>query len=198
MNSFTAKNGQNGWVQQTTASLRSVLATMAVCAGLYPLVIWGLGQILTPQSAGGSLVRNGQGQIVGSALIAQAFTRPEYFWPRSSAVDYNAAAAGGSNLSPTNPELRTRAVVLVKHYGATAGAPLPADLVTASGSGLDPHITLAAARYQAARVAAARGMPLAEVEALLAKHSFRPGGALTAKPLVNVLIVNMALDGWTP
>ena len=81
---------------------------------------------------------------------------------------------------------------------ASANNPVPADLVTASGSGLDPHITLASARYQAARVSAARGISLTEMEALLVKHSFKPGGVLTPKPLVNVLIVNIALDGWMP
>jgi K+-transporting ATPase ATPase C chain len=168
---------------------------MVICCLLYPLVIWGLGQTLTPNSANGSLVSNDRGEIVGSALIAQKFDRPEYFWPRPSAVDYNAAAAGGSNRSPAHPELRERAMNLAARFRASAAAPIPADLVTASGSGLDPDITLAAAKYQAARVAAARGLPVETLVELLDQYARRPGGALTPQPLVNVLRVNMALDG---
>ena len=100
---------KTGFISQTGTSIRIVFVTMVVCCLFYPLVILGLGQTLAPYSANGSLVRNDQGEIVGSELIAQGFSRPEYFWPRPSAVDYNAAAAGGSNLSPTNPELRDRA-----------------------------------------------------------------------------------------
>ncbi len=187
-----------GIITQTGTSVRIVLATMVICCLLYPLVIWGLGQTLTPNSANGSLVRNDRGEIVGSALIAQKFDRPEYFWPRPSAVDYNAAAAGGSNRSPTHPELRERAMTLAARFHATAADPIPADLVTASGSGLDPNITLAAAKYQAARVAAARGRSVETVTELLDQYARRPGGALSSQPLVNVLLVNMALDRTDP
>jgi K+-transporting ATPase ATPase C chain len=188
---------KTGFIHQAETSIRVVSVTMAVCCLLYPLVIWSLGRAFTPYSADGSLVRNGQGEIVGSALLAQRFDRPEYFWPRPSAVDYNAAAAGGSNLSPANPELRERAKALATRFGASAGDPVPADLVTASGSGLDPHITLEAARYQAGRVAAARGLSAETVDGLLKKYAHRPGGALTPQShacVINVLLVNMALD----
>lgn len=185
---------RTGFITQAGTSIRIVLVTMVICCLLYPLVILGIGQTLTPNSANGSLVSNGQGEIVGSKLLAQKFDRPEYFWPRPSAVDFNAAAAGGSNLSPTNPELRERAKTLVARFKASADDPIPADLVTASGSGLDPNITLAAAKYQAARVAAARGLSIETIVELLDKYAHRPGGALTPRPLVNVLIVNMALD----
>jgi len=137
---------RTGFITQAGTSIRIGLVTMVICCLLYPLVVLGIGQTLTPNSANGSLVSNGLGEIVGSKLIAQKFDRPEYFWPRPSAVDYNAAAAGGSNLSPANPELRERAKTLVARFKATAEDPIPADLVTASGSGLDPNITLTAAR----------------------------------------------------
>jgi K+-transporting ATPase ATPase C chain len=181
-------------LRQVWTSVRIVLVTMAICCLLYPLVILGIGQTLVPYSANGSLVCNSQGEIVGSELLAQGFTQPGYFWPRPSAVDFNAAAAGGSNLSPTNPELYDRTRILMTRFGVVAGDPIPADLVTASGSGLDPHITLAAAEYQAGRVASARGLSVEKVMELLKKCAHRPGGALTPRPLVNVLLVNMALD----
>ena len=107
-------NGENiRTTRQILISARMVLTTMAVCCGVYTLVILGIGQIMAPYTANGSLLRNEQGEIIGSEAIAQAFTRPEYFWPRPSAVDYNAAAAGGSNWSPTNPAIRERAVKIL-------------------------------------------------------------------------------------
>jgi K+-transporting ATPase ATPase C chain len=185
---------RNGFITQAGASIRIVLVTMAICCLLYPLVILGIGQTLTPHSANGSLVSNGRGEIVGSKLIAQKFDRSKYFWPRPSAVGYNAAAAGGSNLSPANQKLRERATILVTKFKASADNPIPADLVTASGSGLDPNITLAAAKYQSGRVAAARGLSNETIMELLDRYARRPGGLLTPQPLVNVLLVNMALD----
>jgi K+-transporting ATPase ATPase C chain len=188
---------KTGLITQAGTSIRIVLVTMVICCLFYPLVILGLGQKLTPYSADGSLVRNFQGEIVGSELLAQGFSRPEYFWPRPSAVDYNAAAAGGSNLSPTNPELHERTKALVARFEASSDNPIPTDLVTASGSGLDPNITLAAAEYQAERVASARGLSVETVDELLKKHAHRPGGALTPQSrarVINVLLVNMELD----
>jgi len=185
---------KNSFIAQAGISIRIVLITMVICCFFYPLMILGLGQILTPNSANGSLVSNDQDEIVGSKFLAQKFDRPEYFWPRPSAVDYNAAAAGGSNLSPTNPELGERAKVLIARFKASADNPIPADLVTASGSGLDPDITFASARYQVGRVAAARGLSIEIIMQLLDKYKHRPGGVLTSQPLVNVLLVNMALD----
>lgn len=185
---------KTGLIAQAGTSIRIVFVTMVICCLLYTLVILGLGQTLTPHSTNGSLVSNGRGEIVGSELLAQMFDQPEYFWPRPSAVDSNAAAAGGSNLSPTNPELRERAKALVTQIEASPQNPIPADLVTASGSGLDPNITLAAARYQTERVASARGLSVETIMGLLDKYAHRPGGALTPQPLVNVLLVNMELD----
>jgi potassium-transporting ATPase KdpC subunit len=185
---------REGLLREVGTSVRIVIITMGACCLLYPMVISGIGQTLAPHRANGSLVYNDHGEIAGSELIAQGFSRPGYFWPRPSAVGYNAAAAGGSNLSPANPELRARAKARVTRFGATSNDPIPADLVTASGSGLDPHITLEGARFQAERVASARGLSVGAVTELLVRHANRPGGALTPEPLVNVLIVNMELD----
>lgn len=180
--------------QQLMTAGRVIGVTLAVCCLLYGLAILLLAQCLFPRSANGSLVRDAQGVIVGSELLAQGFSRPENFWPRPSAVDYNAAAAGGSNWSPANPELRDRGQAIVKKMGAGTGRVLPADLATASGSGLDPHITLTAARFQAERVATARGLSLEKVTDFLKQKALRPGGALTPEPVVNVLLLNVALD----
>lgn len=167
-------------------ALRAAVLTIIVCGLLYPAFIWAIGQAITPHAANGSLLRTTQGEIIGSTLIAQGFSKPEYFWPRPSAVDYNAAGSGGSNLSPSNPELRSKVEAQLARFGADSSHPLPLDLALASGSGLDPHITLAAAEYQAERVAKARNMPLGMMLALL-KEKQRKG-------LINVLPLNLALD----
>jgi K+-transporting ATPase ATPase C chain len=183
-----------GPVRHALTALRIVAATLLVCCVGYPAVILLAGSTLTPHSASGSLVTNARGQVVGSELIGQGFSKPEYFWPRPSAVDFNASGAGGSNLSPASPKLRSRVEGSLGTLGASAPTPVPADLVTASGSGLDPHITVAAARYQAARVARARGLAVDAVHTLIATHARRPGGPLTPEPVVNVLQLNIALD----
>ncbi|WP_024336495.1 K(+)-transporting ATPase subunit C [Desulfotignum balticum] len=180
--------------RQILIAARMVLTTMVICCGVYTLLILGIGQIMVPYTANGSLLSNEQGEIIGSESIAQAFTRPEYIWPRPSAPDYDASATGGSNWSPTNPALRERAVKILGRMRVEEGNPLPADLVTASGSGMDPHITLKAAQYQMARVAEARGIPVSSVQSVLERHAEKKGGFLTNEPLVNVLLVNIALD----
>ncbi|MES2475955.1 MAG: potassium-transporting ATPase subunit C [Verrucomicrobiota bacterium] len=168
-------------------TLRLILTSIALCAVFHSFHILGLAQAFAPEKAAGSLVTDAQGKIIGSRLIAQAFTSDRYFHPRPSACDYNARASSGSNLSPTNPALAARAGEIATANHATADTPIPADLVTASGSGLDPHITQAAAHFQIARVAAARRMPEQSVRRLL------PSG-----PLVNVLELNLALDAAKP
>lgn len=187
-------NGVTELLGHLLTSARVVLATMAVCCLLYALALLCFARVVTPRTAEGSLLRNEQGEVVGSELIAQGFSRPEYFWPRPSAVEYNASAAGGSNWSPTSSELRSRAHSIIATMGVADGDRIPTDLVTASGSGLDPHITLSAAQVQAERVASARGLSLDAVWTILETNAERPGGALTPEPLVNVLLVNMALD----
>lgn len=181
-------------MQSLFTSLRISAATMLICVGGYTLVILGAAQVLSPDAANGSLIQRPDGTIVGSGLIAQKFEQPRYFWPRPSAVDYNGAGAGGSNKSPTSPDLAERAMQLIARNGATADNPLPADLAAASGGGLDPHITERAALYQAKRVAGARNLPMERVEALIQQHAFSPGGPLTPDRLVNVLQLNLALD----
>ena len=176
------------------ASLRLVAVTMAACVVGYAAVILGVGQLFTPGTANGSLVTTADGRVVGSRLIAQKFTRPEYFWPRPSAADYDGAGAGGSNESPTSTDLAARADSLIARYGATARNPLPPELAAASGSGLDPHVSEDAALYQAERVARARGLPPSRVEALIRERAFAPGGPLTRRRVVNVLELNLALD----
>jgi K+-transporting ATPase ATPase C chain len=176
------------------ASIRLVVATMLICVAGYAVVIWGIGQVFTPSTAQGSLITGADGKIVGSSLIAQKFTQPRYFWPRPSAVDYNASAAGGSNKSPTSPDLTKRAEEIIPQYVATAESPLPPELAAASGAGLDPHISEHAALYQAKRVAEARGLPLSQIETLVKDQAFAPGGFMTPDRLVNVLELNLALD----
>jgi K+-transporting ATPase ATPase C chain len=177
------------------ASIRLTLTTLLVCVGGYTAVILGAAQLLTPETADGSLITRADGRVVGSRLIAQKFVEPRYVWPRPSAVDYNGAGAGGSNKSPTSSDVTDRAREIAAQYGASPERPLPPELAAASGGGLDPHISERAALYQAERVAGARGIPRARVEALIAEHAFRPGGPITRDRIVNVLELNLALDG---
>jgi K+-transporting ATPase ATPase C chain len=180
------------------ASIRIVMATMLICVAGYSAAVWAIGRVVAPDSAEGSLIRSEDGTVIGSRRIAQSFTQPGYFWPRPSAVGYNAAGAGGSNKSPTSPDLTKRAAEIVARYGATPENPLPAELAAASGAGLDPHISERAALYQAPRVSQARGLPLAQVEGLIRAQGFAPGGFLTPDRLVNVLELNLALDRLSP
>lgn len=174
----------------------------------YPALVTGLAQAMFPGQANGSLITDAAGVVAGSRLIGQEFDRPQYFWGRLSAtgpVAYNAAASSGSNLGPLNPDLigpdgRVQArIAQLRAAEAAAGVaahtPIPVDLVTASGSGLDPHISRAAAHYQAARVAAVRGMELADVEALLERFTEGRTFGVFGEPRVNVLLLNLALDG---
>lgn len=173
---------------------RIVFASMAVCCILYGVFVLAFAQLAVPHRAEGLLVRNAHGEIIGSELIAQGFSRPEYFWSRPSAVAYNASAAGGSNLSPASPWLRNRAETIINKIGVANGKPIPADLVTTSGSGLDPHITLSAAKYQVERVARARNLSVDDIMTIVQNHMYRPGGPFTSEPVVNVLLVNTGLD----
>jgi K+-transporting ATPase ATPase C chain len=185
-------------MQSLIASLRIVLATIAICVVGYAGTILGVAQLITPDTANGHLITNADGTIIGSRQIAQKFTQPGYFWPRPSAVDYNGAGAGGSNKSPTSSDVTDRAVALIAQYGATPENPLPPELAAASGGGLDPHISEHAALYQAARIAGARGLPQSRIETLVRERTVRPGGPLTPGGVVNVLALNLALDSVAP
>lgn len=175
-------------------TLRLILTSIALCGFAYTAAIHRFACMINPEQASGSLVRNPEGRIVGSRLIAQAFTSDRYFHPRPSACDYNARAAAGSNLSPTNPKLTDRATAILSTQQASAGNPIPADLVTASGSGLDPDITEAAARFQADRVAKARQMEPATVMKTIDDTKRPLMGKFGGPALVNVLELNLALD----
>jgi potassium-transporting ATPase KdpC subunit len=171
--------------------------TIILIGGAYNVVLWAIGQVVFTSQSEGSLIRRGDGTIVGSRLIAQKFTRPEYFHPRPSGVDYNAASTGGTNYGPSNPDhlkaVRERLDVVTKQEGATAGQ-VPSEMVTASGAGLDPHIPPSAADLQAPRVASARGIPAERVRELVRAHTEPPAFGFLGRARVNVLELNLALD----
>lgn len=181
-------------MQALLASIRITVATMAICVAGYAAAVWAIAQAVSPHTAEGSLLYGENGEIVGSSQIAQAFTEPGYFWPRPSAVDYDGGGAGGSNWSPTSTDLADRGQEIVDAYGATPDNPLPADLAAASGAGLDPHISEAGALYQVERIAEARELDGADVQSLIAREAFSPGGFLGPERIVNVLELNIALD----
>jgi potassium-transporting ATPase KdpC subunit len=185
-------------IRETANALLACAVSFALCAVAYPALVWGLAQLAFPRQAQGSLISGRDRTVIGSELVAQPFASDRYVHPRPSAVDYNSAAAGGSNLGPKNPTLRAQVAARARALGATPRRPAPVDLVTASGSGLDPHISPEAAHYQAARVAAARQWPIARLGALIDAHTERSGAILGAPPRVNVLRLNLALDERSP
>ncbi|HEV7271804.1 potassium-transporting ATPase subunit KdpC [Pseudoxanthomonas sp.] len=163
---------------------------------LYSLAGAGLGSLLFPHQAGGSLIER-DGRVIGSSLVAQPFADERYFQSRPSAANYDVMALAGSNQARTNPDLRTRideARAAVAAREGVAPADVPSDLVTQSGGGIDPHLSPAAIRIQIARVARARGLPVDEVERLVAAHTEGPQFGLLGAPRVNVLELNLALD----
>jgi K+-transporting ATPase ATPase C chain len=180
------------------AALLLVLLTILTGA-LYPALITGLAQALFPQQANGSLIEQ-NGKVVGSELIGQPFSDPKHFWDRPSAtgpVPYNAGASTGSNLGPLNPALEEAVKARIAALQAADPGnttPIPVDLVTASGSGLDPHISPAAARWQAPRIARIRGLSEAEVSKLIDAHTQERQFGLLGEPRVNVLTLNLTLD----
>lgn len=174
-----------------------------ITGALYPAAVTGIAHGLFPQQAAGSLVLR-EGKPVGSTLIGQSFTSPKYFWPRPSAtapMPHNAAAASGSNQGPLNPALADAVKGRIEALRASdpqQRAPIPVDLVTASASGLDPHVSPAAARRQAPRVARERGLAQARVDALIAQHTEGRQLGVLGEPRVNVLALNLALDALRP
>ena len=184
-------------VKELKQGLLFTLVTMVLLGGGYNVLLWGIGQAVFPAQAEGSLIRRADGTVAGSRLIAQEFSRPEYFQPRPSGVDYNAASTGGTNYGPSNPDhlkaVQERLDAVVKQEGVTANQ-VPSEMVTASGAGMDPHIPPAAAEIQAARVATARSVPVERVRELIRAHTEPPTFGFLGRARVNVLELNMALD----
>jgi K+-transporting ATPase ATPase C chain len=172
-----------------------MLVVLAVITGVaYPLVVTGIAQVAFSDKANGSLIEK-DGKVVGSHLIGQPFSDPKYFWSRPSATSpmpYNGASSSGSNQGPTNPALKEAVEGRIKALGGAT--PVPADLVTASGSGLDPHISPAAADYQVSRVAKARNLSEEGVRQLVQQYTRGRQLGLLGEPVVNVLELNLALD----
>jgi K+-transporting ATPase ATPase C chain len=190
-------------LSQLRPALLMLLLWTLVTGVLYPAVVTAIAQVAFPRQANGSLLLS-DGTPVGSRLIGQPFDDPRYFWGRPSATapyPYNAAASAGSNFGPTNPALiaavKTRIEALHKSDPANT-APIPVDLVTTSASGLDPHISPAAALYQASRVARARGLQTSQVRQLIDQHTEPRFAGVLGEPRVNVLLLNQALDESTP
>jgi K+-transporting ATPase ATPase C chain len=182
----------------------SLFVLLSLVTGvIYPLAVTGVAQAVWPEEAAGSLITRG-GQPIGSALIGQSFSDPGHFWGRPSAtapMPYNAGASTGSNLGPLNPALQDAVKARVAALRAADPgntAPVPVDLVTASGSGLDPHISVAGAEYQAARVARARGLPVEAVRRAIAEHTEGRWLGFLGEPRVHVLRLNLALDHTKP
>jgi K+-transporting ATPase ATPase C chain len=181
-------------------AVRTTIVTLVLTGFIYPFVMTGIAQVLFPWRANGSLVTDEKGQVVGSELIAQGFANPAYFQPRPSAAGekgYDATSSSGSNLGPTSKKLRDRItddVKRLKEENPQATAPVPAELVTTSGSGLDPHLSPDATLWQVPRVAKARGVAPDRVKAVVDANIEGRTFGILGEPRVNVLLVNLALD----
>ena len=185
-------------IRELKRGLVFTVVMMALVGGAYPGVLWGIGRVAFPAQAEGSLIRRDGGTVIGSRLIAQKFTRDEYVQPRPSAVDYNAASTGGSNYGPSNPDhlkaVRERLTDVMKREDASADQ-VPSEMVTTSGAGLDPHIPPEAADLQAPRVARARGVDVSRVREVIRAHTEPPALGFLGRARVNVLELNVSLDG---
>jgi K+-transporting ATPase ATPase C chain len=195
----------NTIVKETTRAIRATLLFAVVLCGVYPVIIWGASQLLFPHQANGSLIEGRDRKIVGSEWLGQNFTGAKYFHPRPSAAGtngYDAANSSGSNLGPTSKKLidsvRQRATDYRAENGLTPDSLVPGDAVTASGSGLDPHISPKNAALQATRVAKERGLSLDNVKSEIAKATDRRSLGIFGEAGVNVLKLNLALDTMSP
>lgn len=188
------------FINEIRSAIMATLVLAFVCCGIYPIVIYGIGQALFHDKANGSLIVDENGVVRGSRLLGQTFTGGSYFHSRPSAAGngYDAASSGGSNLGPTsqklNDAIKDRIALYCAENGLAATVPVPADAVTASGSGLDPHISLQNAELQVARVAKSRGLELSTVRALIAKHTDESDLGIFGDAGVNVLMLNTALN----
>src|SRR5438874_1109060 len=189
--------------EQILPGLRLKLFMTILLGVVYPLAITGICQVFFPHQANGSLIKTG-GKVIGSELIGQNFSRPEYFQPRPSAAGsdgYDSTSSGGSNYGPTNKKLIDRVTASVEKFrkeNPDYQGPIPADLLTASASGLDPHISPASAEAQVPRVAKARGVAVERVTQLMAQFTERPDLGILGEPRVNVLTLNLELDRTIP
>jgi len=190
--------------RQLLPAVALLIALTVVTGVIYPVVVTAIAQVAFPSQANGSFVTTADGRTIGSSLIGQCFSHDEYFWGRPSAAGatddnpcgYDGMSSAGTNLGPTNQALIDRVAAAVDALKAKNGdGPIPVDLVTTSASGLDPQISPAAAEYQVARVAAARGMSQADVRAAVARHTEQPFLGFLGQPRVNVLMLNLDLDG---
>ncbi|WP_035606370.1 K(+)-transporting ATPase subunit C [Haloferula sp. BvORR071] len=191
----------NSFATQIRAAVGSTLVLAIICCGAYPLVVTAIGRTAFRDQADGSLIKDSSGKLLGSSLLGQTFTGEKYFHSRPSAAGasgYDATSSSGSNLGPTSQKLADQIKERIATYRSTNGLAdnqeVPADAVTASGSGLDPHISPANAALQAQRVATARKLPLEQVQALIAEHTAQADLGILGDPGVNVLKLNLALD----
>jgi len=204
-------------MSQLLTSIKITIVLLVIVSGIYPLVVWGVAQVTMPAQANGSLVKSANGQVIGSALLAQSFTKPQYFHPRPSAAGsgYDATASGGTNLGPTSDKLiggihkklangkddpsnfdgvKDLAVAYRAENGLPPTTLVPVDAVTRSASGLDPDISIANARLQAKRIAAARGLAVGAIDQIIDKTKQGRALGFLGEPRVNVLQLNLALD----
>ena len=192
------------FLQQIKVSVIATIVFAVVLCGIYPLLVWAFGQAIFPFQANGSLITNASGTVIGSELIGQNFTGPQYFEPRPSyaGAGYDPTASGGSNLGPTSQKLVTNIQLAIAAYrtenNLSTSTPVPADAVTGSGSGLDPEISLANAAIQAPTVAKARNTSLANIQALINQNIDGRSLGVFGEPGVNVLMLNIVLDQKYP
>lgn len=176
-------------------ALKLTMVTLLLFAVIYPLIIWGIAQLAPNNGKGETIIHQGQKYYIN---IGQSFTEDKYFWSRPSAVAYNAAGSGGSNKGPSNAEylaeVQSRIDTFMRHNPGVSRSEIPVDIVTASGSGLDPHIPVKAARVQIKRIAAIRNIDAHKLEQLIAAHTERPLAGLFGPEKINVLQLNIALD----
>jgi K+-transporting ATPase ATPase C chain len=188
-------------IKEIKTSLIVTAILLVICCGVYPLVIFGAGQLLFPKQANGSLVLDGTGKPIASTLLAQNFTADKYFAPRPSAAGtgYDSTSSGGSNYGATSQALHDAVQQRVSDYRKANNLPdsqaVPADAVTASGSGLDPHISIKNAMFQLPRVAKARGMSEDDLKTLVAKYTDGRDFGILGEPGLNIVKLNLALDG---